>query len=199
MIASLPGESGVLALELMKSAFLLSAAALMLSGCIYEAPLVAENKLPIDPAIVGLWEPVSEEGKEPERNGDNPLKKILEKSPEDSRLLILQFSEKEYMISESNNIHYRAYSIELGGKRCVQLQVISTNGGPMDWKDEKPRPFLVCFFEIKNGELAVHTLNEGLVSGDLRTTAELQEAFLKNKDNPELFEKPTIYRMVKAD
>lgn len=183
----------------MKPFALLYAAALLLSGCIYEAPLVAENKLPIDPAILGLWQPVPEEGKEPEKDGDNPLKKILEKSPEDSRLLILQFSAKEYMISESNNIHYRAYPIELGGKRCVQLQVIGTNGGPMDWKDEKPRQFLVCFFEVKNGELAVHTLNEELVSGDLRTAAELQEAFLKNKDNPELFGKPTIYKMVKTD
>lgn len=178
---------------------MLSAAVFLFSGCIYEAPLVAENKLPIDAAILGLWEPVPEEGKEPEKGGDNPLKKILEKSPEDSRLLILKFSEKEYMISESNNIHYRAYPIELGGKRFVQLQVIGTNGGPMDWKDEKPRPFLVCFFELKNGELALRTMNEDLVSGDLKTTAALQKAFLKNKDNPELFDKPTIYRQVKAD
>ena len=188
-------------MEIMKPVILISAA-LLLSGCIYEAPLVAENKLPIDAAIIGLWEPLPQEEKEPENDGDNPLKKILEHSPAETRLLILKFSETEYLISNpvaEHSIHYRAYPIELGGKRCVQLQVIGTNEGSADWENDTPRPFLVCSHETKDGNLIVSNLNEELVGDELKTTAALQEAFLKNKDNPQLFGEPTIYRKVKAD
>ncbi len=80
----------------------------------------------------------------------------------------------------------------------MQLQVIGTNEGSPDW-DDKPTPFMVHSYEVKNGKLEISTLNPDLIDDDLKTTAALQEAFLKYKDSVELFGDPMVYRKVEAE
>jgi hypothetical protein len=181
-------------------ALLSSIAVICLAGCIYEAPLVAKHTIPIDPALVGLWEAMPKEPAEPEKD-DGRRSKILDDPLAGARLLIIKFSDTEYVIApgDQDGIYYRAYAIELGGKRCMQLEVIGTNEGPPDWEGKNPEPFLVCSYEMKDGNLLVRFLNEEIVGDDLKTTEALQEAFLKNKDNAELFGEPSVYRRVKAD
>ncbi|MEP2775994.1 MAG: hypothetical protein ABJQ29_14140 [Luteolibacter sp.] len=158
--------------------------ALLLAGCIYEAPLVAEHTVPIEPELVGVWQMVP-------KNGAN--------SKPGERLLILKLSETEYLVRNPHNedgLYFRAYPIKLGGKSCVQMEVIGTKDGAPDWGDHKPSPFMVASFELAEDNLVIRILNRKLVSEDLKTTATLQETFLKHKDSEELFADPAEYRRV---
>lgn len=162
--------------------FITALAALLFAGCIYQAPLVKENTIPVQPELIGVWEKVSKEGSERKKR---------------DRILILKFSETEYLIRnplDGDGICYRAYQIELGGKSCVQLEAIGTDEGAPDWKDDTPRPYLVSSFEVNDDKLVMKWLNRKLVGDDLNTTEALQEAFLKHKDNEELFTDAAEYR-----
>jgi hypothetical protein len=158
--------------------------AILLAGCIYEAPLVKEDTIPVKPELIGVWESVPKEGS---------------KNNKPERFLILKFSETEYLIRnplEGNGICYRAYQIELGGKSCVQLKAIGSDGGSADWKDDTPRPYMVASFEVNDDKLVMRWLNQKFVGDDLNTTEALQEAFLKHKDEEELFSDQKEYRKV---
>ena len=50
---------------------------------------------------------------------------------------------------------------------------------------------------VSNGILEVRTLNTELVGKDLRDSASLRQAFLKNKGNRELSSNPGNFRRVK--
>jgi len=51
---------------------------------------------------------------------------------------------------------------------------------------------------MSNGELEIKTLNTDLVDKDLKDTASIKQAFLKNKDNKDLFRNPGKFRRVKV-
>jgi hypothetical protein len=166
----------------MKHTIILSvAAALLFSACRYDKPLEANHTLAIDPALIGVWESVSEDGSGP-----------------DQRLLILKFSDTEYCIRQNegkSGIYYRAYPIAPGGVSCIQLQVIGTNEGGL--KTDKPfEAFEVMSYQIKGGELVARTLNGDLINTELKTTEKLQKAFLEHKGNANLFIDPKPFRRV---
>ena len=103
----------------MKSVVMLPVlAALLLVGCVYEAPLTKEHKIPVDSAVLGLWEPIPDEGEEPKQ---------------DERMMILKYSDTEYLVHYplgKDGMYYRCYPIKIGDVSCVQLQVIGTEEGP---------------------------------------------------------------------
>lgn len=159
---------------------LLGATVLLMVGCQYEAPLVREHTIPVDAAALGLWVPVPEEGEE---------------SPEDQNMMILKWSDTEYLIhypAGKDGLYYRAYPIKIGGVECVQLQVIGTKDGPPA-PDEKAL-YYVASYQLKDGGLEIKTLNTDLIGDKLKTTEELQAAFLKHKDSKELFKDPGMFR-----
>lgn len=169
------------------TAFLLAVSALLFTGCRFKAPLVKETTLPIDPAVIGLWEPVPEDGKDPEA---------------DKRMLVLKFSDTEYIVRQpvgEGVIHYRAYPIELGGVRCVQLEAIGDGKGPLGGDAEITTPFQVVSYQVKDGKLVVSMLSEELFPDKLKTTEALQEAFLKHKDREDLFGEAKEYRKVDGE
>ena len=160
------------------------AVALLLSfaGCQYLAPLTEEHSIAIDPSVIGLWEEVPE--------GDNLP------NP-DGRMLILKYSDTEYLVhypTRKDEGFYRAYPIKVDGISCVQIQQIGTADG--DIKDD--RKYQVVKYSVSNGELEISTLNTDLVDRDLRDTASIKQAFLKNKDNKDLFTNPGKFRRVKV-
>ena len=134
-----------------------------------------------------MWEPVPEVGKKPET---------------DNRMLILKFSDTEYMVRQpigDGVIHYRAYPIELGGVRCVQLEAIGDGKGSLGGDDGITAPFQVVSYQVSDGKLVIRTLNEELFPKALKTTEALQEAFLKHKDREDLFGEPEEYRKVEGE
>jgi len=162
---------------------LLTTAVLLLTGCEYEAPLTTDHSLSIDPAILGLWEPVAKEGKSPNA---------------DERMLILKYSDTEYLVHyppTEDGIYYRAYPINIGDVSCVQLQVIGSGAGPFG-KDEK-KLFHVAAYTLKDGELEIAVLNDKRVSNTLNTSEELKAAFLAHKADVDLFMPPQKFRRIK--
>lgn len=164
------------------AAFAVIAFALFIAGCQYLAPLADEHNIAIDPAVIGLWEEAPE--------GDKP-------PDPDDRMLILKYSDTEYLVhypTGKDQMYYRAYPIRVDGIPCVQIQLIGTADG--DIKKGK-RKYQVAAYSISNGELEIKTLNTDLVDKDLRDTASIKQAFLKNKDNKDLFRNPGKFRRVK--
>ena len=186
--ASLPAHMAVVFFQAMKAtALLLAAATLFLVGCRFKAPLVKEDTLPIDPAVIGLWEPLPEHGK---------------KAEADKRMVILKFSDTEYMVRQpigDGVIHYRAYPVELGGIRCVQLEAIGDAKGPLGGGKDIATPFQVVSYKMEGWKLVIRTLNTELFPDTLDTTQALQDAFLAYKDRKDLFTNPQSYRKVEGE
>lgn len=152
------------------------------TGCTYEAPLTKEHGIRIDSSVLGLWEIV------PDGN---------ERTKDRERLMVLQYSDTEYLVHYPTNedgFYFRGYPIKVGDVSCVQLQGIGTEGGPIG-KQQKEL-FHVVSYSLVNGELLVKTLNTELVDDDLKDTGALRNAFLKHKDNTELFANPGRFRRV---
>jgi hypothetical protein len=155
---------------------------LVSAGCQYDSPLTGEHSIPIDPTLLGVWEEMPDEG---------------DSLPEAPRMIILKFSETEYLVHYpvgKDGGYYRAYSFSLGGVDGVQLEVVGSENGPIDSTEEDI--FLVASYAMINGELEVKLLNEELVDDVLTGSAAIREAFLKNKDSKDLFTDPGKFRRV---
>ena len=160
----------------------LIAALLLFAGCQYDSPLTEEHSIPIDPALLGVWEEMPDDG-------DSP--------GEAARMIVLKFSETEYLVHYpvgKDGGYYRAYSFSLGGLDGVQLEVVGSENGPIDSTEEDL--FLVASYSIINGELEVKLLNGELVDDVLTGSEAIREAFLKNKDSKDLFTDPGKFRRV---
>lgn len=169
----------------MKYAMMLSVlVALLLSSCEYESPLTTEHNIAVDSSVIGLWEPIPGEGEKPKQ---------------DERMMILKYSDTEYLIHQysigKDGLYYRAYPIKIDGVSCVQIQVIGTNEGPP--KNEEKELFHVVSYQLMDGKLEIRSMNTDLIDDDLKTTDELREAFLKHKDNKDLFKYPGVFRKIK--
>lgn len=157
------------------------AAVLVIAGCVYEAPLTEEHTIPIDPSVLGLWEEVPE--------GDKP-------ADPNERMNIMKYSETEYLVhypTGKYGMYFRGYPIKIEGVSCVQFQVIGNADG--DIKKEE-RTYQVVSYALSQGELEVRTLNSDLVDKNLKDSAGLRQAFIKNKDNKDLFREPGKFRRV---
>jgi len=156
---------------------------LFVAGCKYYSPLTKEHTISIDSSVLGLWELV-------------PLEK--EKPDPDERMLILKYSDTEYLIQfpvEKSWMYFRGYPIKIGNVSCVQLECIGFQEGPLP-KDAKEL-FHVVSYVLANGELEVKLLNDDLVSDELKDSEALRTAFLKHQDNKDLFTEPGKYRRTK--
>ena len=136
---------------------------LLLAGCVYEYPLTEEHTIPIDPAVLGLWQPIPDDG---------------EKADPDERMLVMKYSDTEYFIlhpTGKNSIYWRGYPIKVGGISCVQLKALGTNEGPVP-PDEKEL-FNVASYALVDGQLVVKTLNTDLVGSKLKGSEALKKDF----------------------
>jgi hypothetical protein len=155
------------------------AAGLLGSGCIYNEALVEINTHPINPSLLGLWEEIPEN----------------EESTDPDRLLVLKYSDTEYMVLFDDELYFRGYPIRIEGTTCIQLQLIGSNKG--DLANKKMKRFLVARVAIENDHLEIRMLDQDLVDDDLESTKDLARAFLKHKDNPKLFDKPGRFKRIK--
>jgi hypothetical protein len=151
------------------------------TSCIYKQPLVRENALPVDPHFIGLWEEIPENEKT--SNGD--------------RMLVLKYSDTEYLVQQDEELYYRGYPIKIGGLDCIQLQLIGSNNG--DLATKKMKRFLVARATIENDHLEIRWLDKDLVDDDLESTKDLAKAFLKHKDNPKLFHEHARFKRIKQE
>ena len=159
---------------------------LLAAGCEYEVPLSKDHNIAIDSTLIGLWGPKPEET---DSKAESPNK--------DDQMMILKYSDTEYLIhypTGDDGIYYRGYPISIGGISCVQLRAIGTEDGPPDSAEKDL--YHVAAYRLTNDELEIKVLNTDLVDNALKTTDELVHAFLKQKDNEELFSHPELFRKI---
>lgn len=158
-------------------------AILVMGGCDYPFPLTEEHNISIDPSVLGHWEEVPQGGKAPDPN---------------ERMLIFKYTDTEYLVhypTGKGGMYFRGYPIKIEGVSCVQIQLIGDVDGDVKKEDRK---YQVVSYALSKGELEIRTLNTDLVDKDLQDSAKLRQAFLKNKDNKELFKDPGKFRRIKG-
>jgi hypothetical protein len=157
-------------------------ATLVIAGCGgYQAPLIEEHNILIDPSVLGLWEEVP--------HGDKPH------NP-DERMIILKYTDTEYLVhypGGKDGMYFRGYPINVDGVSCVQIQQIGSVDGDIKKED---REYHVISYKLTNSELEIRTLNTDLVDKNLQDSASLRQAFLKHKVNKDLFTNPGKFRKV---
>jgi hypothetical protein len=143
------------------------------TGCNYEAPLTVEHEIPIDPAVLGHWQQVPDGDQA--GNGER-------------KMLVLKYSDTEYMIhypTGEKGLFFRAYPIEISGARGIQIQWIGTGARPL--RDNETKRYQMVRYGLANGEMEIELLNQSVVSSELIDSEALRQAFLKNREEDDLF------------
>jgi len=151
----------------------------VIAGCEYETSLTDEHKIPVDKAVLGLWDAV------PEKGGVSDPKE---------RLMVLKYTDTEYLIhypAGDEGFYFRGYPIRIGGISCVQIRLIGDSNGDIKTGDRK---YQVVSYQFVSGELEVKTLNTDMVDKKIIDRNKLNTVFLKNKNKGELFRNPARFR-----
>ena len=151
------------------------------AGCEYNVPVTVHHAIPVDPAVLGLWQAVPEDGKTVDA---------------DERLLVLKYSDTEYLIrypSGKNGMFFRGYPVKIGDQVCVQIQLIGTNNEPAQAEDRK---YHVVSYAATPDTLEVRTLNTEVVPKTATTGDELLRSIQTNLRNLNLFHDPGRFRKV---
>jgi hypothetical protein len=158
----------------------------LIAGCEYETSLTDEHKIPVDKAVLGLWEAVPEKGMV-----SDPKDKI---SDSKERLMVLKYTDTEYLIhypTGEEGFYFRGYPVRIGGISCVQIQLIGDSHGSIKTDERK---YQVVSYQFVNGELEIKTLNTELVDKNIKDRNKLKTSFLINKNKGELFRNPVKFR-----
>ena len=157
---------------------------LFTGACDFDFPLSTENTTPIDELGLGLWLELNEE-----ETMDKP-----------TFLNIMQFSDKEYLVhyyQGESSFFFRAYLIKVSDRIMLQTQVIGTEDGPVATSEEAL--FTVISYTIDGDELTFTQLNTELIDTEISSSAALWDAFIKQKDNPELFTHLSSFKRILVD
>lgn len=146
--------------------------ALLLGGCIYEAPLVPKPVQPVDTRFVGNWTQSANPG---------------------NRMVIRAFDQEQYVITTVDGTTistYRAYTCDVDGLQLANVQDLAPGSDAnLKW----------AFFSYRlneSGRLAVRMLNDKVVTPQAKSSAALRDAIRENRHNPSLFLEETVYEKV---
>jgi len=117
---------------------------LVVTGCVYEVPLVEEKSVPIDESVLGLWQEVPKEG---------------ETADPDQKMLVLKYSDTQYAVhypTGKDGMYFRAYPIKIDGRTYVQIQLIGTKDSACI--DKKDRKYHVLSYKLVSGVLEISML-----------------------------------------
>ena len=148
---------------------------MLLSGCIYQAPITEKPTGKIDGRLVGDWIAKDESGKE-------------------EHMAVTKLNDSEYIVNYGGAV-FHAFESDVNGTRFVSAQNIS----PL--KDsERLYAFLTYELQDDGKKLVLRTVNQSVISEKLQTTAEIQKAIADNLKNPDLFNKDSaIFLKAKQD
>ncbi|MBU2621503.1 MAG: hypothetical protein KKD92_04200 [Proteobacteria bacterium] len=166
--------------------FFMIALFFLFAGCEYETSLTDEHKIPVDKAVLGLWEAVPEK-----KRVSDPKDRV---SDSEERLMVLKYTDTEYIVhypTGDEGFYFKGYPIRIGGISCVQIQLIGDSNGDIKSGDRK---YHVVSYQFVNGELEIKTMNTDLVDKNIKDRNKLKTAFLKNKNKGELFTNPVRFK-----
>lgn len=160
-------------------AIILACAAL--AGCEYTTPLAREPKLPIDKALIGLWER--------QKTGDKT-----------ESLLVLPLNDREYLVSfpagTPDAMFGKACLWSESGLTLVQLDWFGTAkaGLPRD-----KRTFQFAAYSAGGETLKFRMLSTAVVPENTASPSELAELIVRNRDDADLFREEMTFTRVKTD
>lgn len=139
---------------------LLAATLVLLTGCVYEAPLTDKPTAKIDDRLLGDW---------------------VESDNKDHHMYVAKLSDSEYVVAYSETI-FRVCHSDFAGLHIVSAQ----NIGPLDAGKGK---YSLESWELQDDgkKLVLRTINNKVVAETLKTTADIQKAITDNLKNPDLF------------
>jgi hypothetical protein len=155
--------------------FVLIAAALLLSGCIYQAPITEKPTGRIDERLIGDWVSKDDQGKE-------------------EHMVVVKLNDSEYIVNYGGGV-FHAYESDVNGTRFVSAQNISAV------KDSE-RLYVFVSYELQDDgkKMVLRTVNQNVISDKLQTSAEIQKAIEANLKNPGLFNKDAgVFTKVATD
>lgn len=160
---------------------------LFLIGCVYETPITKKHEIKIDSTALGLWQ----------------IKTT--KNDDKERMLILKFSDTEYLIHYPINhedMYFRAYPFKIKKQQYIQLQMIGNKNGPLR-KDENNTLFSIALYQQNGDELEVRMIKTKFMNankqsnGEFNNAKELLKAIEASKNIKEFFGEPEIFERVK--
>lgn len=163
----------------MKSSLLILA--LILAGCAYDVPLSEPQDLPLNLALIGIWESLPDS----------------EAVTDDAQqMIVLPCGDGEFFVhirSGPEGLYCRAYPIVVEGERYHQVQLIGTVDST---SLSVAGGYHVVWCRLAEGILEVRTLNTDRVDTGIATSAALLAAFRERRTDPDLFIDPARFRRV---
>ncbi len=151
-----------------------------LTSCVFDAPFATKAEFPVDEALLGIWQ---------------ELPSPADRTP--NRMLVMKNGANDYVVhypAGADAMIFRAFKVELGGKRYFQIQSIGSAKGPA--KDDE-RKYNLFLLEHGADSLSIRAINAKLLGNGPMKTEAVKAAFLKRQDDANLFESPVKFERVK--
>ena len=155
--------------------------ALILAGCAYDVPLSEPQDLPLNLALIGIWE---------------TLPDSTAVTDDTQQMIVLPCGDGEFFVhvrSGPEGLYVRAYPIAVDGERYHQVQLIGTVDST---SLSVAGGYHLVWCRLVDGILEVRTLNTDLVDTGIASSAELLTAFREQRSDPDLFIDPARFRRV---
>ena len=146
---------------------LLPALLMLLAGCDYEIPLSQTASSDANPALAGIWNGQSADGK--------------------TVSMEIKTSGMDYLVTYtegSNSISFKGFEVQAAGLNLIQLELLSAGN-----ESQKGR-YLFVKYELTSDGLSVYRLNTEVVSAKCQTSDELLNDITAHWQNPFLFTEP---------
>ena len=138
--------------------------ALLLSSCIYDAPLTESPTRKIDERLIGDWVSVEEKP---------------------SVIQIRKFDDRNFVLIDGGNV-YRMFHSDLEGINFLSLQNLETNG-------DSARKFAFIDYRFEQPDrVRARAINKSVIPDSLRTTSVLQQSVRDHLKDAQLFNKEEI-------
>lgn len=155
---------------------LLMCAMLAAAGCQYDVPLAAAPSLPIDHALIGVWESTEENAE---------------------RMVVLPLSGQEYIVqypvSEKNGLLFKAFRIQAAGRDLVQVQWLGGVNGSLETNTPA---YQVLDYKLDGDTLTLRVLRSSVFTNKFQATEAFAAAVEAARDRADLFEDPGVFRRV---
>lgn len=149
--------------------------AILLNGCEYKTALTSDHTVPIDPAVLGLWQSVAAPGQTAETKAE---------------LQVLRFSDTEYVVhyaTANAALYFRAYPVTVANLKLVQVELLGSQQGPAG---DTPGHFHVVTYAVQDGTLRMAVLNTAVVPATAASPDDLRRRLVAETANPRLFQEP---------
>jgi hypothetical protein len=143
-----------------------AAAVLLLAGCDYDAPLTPAPTHPIDPRLLGDWEPVK------------PA------DPKDPGMHVRQWDDATYAVAIDSDV-YRVFHSDFAGMAFVSAQDLNSSA--------RKYCYYTWSLSADGTQLTLRRVRNELVPEKTMPAAAIQQLIKANLANPKLLDEPLFF------